>query len=238
METARLDKIISDFGGLSRSQAREAIKSGRVTAGGVCLLRPEDRLALENAELSLDGKPLNTSKFRYFAMNKPEGVVCATEDAVEKTVISLLPPELAGLRLFPVGRLDKDTTGLLLLTNDGELGHRLTAPRHSVEKRYEAWLSEAAVQQDIEAFRQGVSLKDGSLCLPALLELDPQDAKHAYVTISQGMYHQVKRMFAARGKTVVALRRLSVGGLMLDETLAPGQIREIYPREIREYFGE
>ncbi len=238
METARLDKIISDTSGATRSQARAMIKAGRVCVNGKTEAAPDSKFPPEQIELFLDGNRINTQKYRYFVMNKPEGVVCATVDAQQKTVIEILPKELLPLGLFPVGRLDKDTTGLLILTNDGEAGHILTSPRHFVEKRYEAWLNENTTQEDCAAFESGITLRDGTACRPAKLELDPEDSKHAFVTISQGIYHQVKRMFASQGKTVIKLKRLSIGGLCLDGDMEPGQVRELSSEQMKEFFGE
>ncbi len=225
MALLRLDKCLCDLGLGTRSEIRDWIRGGRVSVDGRVLRRPEEKLDPETAELELDGKSLRYRSRRYFMMDKPEGVITATEDAAQKTVLDLLPPELRRLGLFPVGRLDKDTSGLLLLTNDGDFSHRVTSPKGGVWKRYLAELDGDPDESDAAAFREGLLLGDGTRCLPAGLER--LGAGRCIVTVQEGKYHQVKRMLASRGKPVLKLRRLSVGGLELDESLGPGGVREL-----------
>lgn len=225
MALMRLDKCLCDLGLGTRSEIRDWIRGGRVSVDGRVLRRPEEKLDPETAELELDGKSLRYRSRRYFMMDKPEGVITATEDAAQKTVLDLLPPELRRLGLFPVGRLDKDTSGLLLLTNDGDFSHRVTSPKGGVWKRYLAELDGDPDESDAAAFREGLLLGDGTRCLPAGLER--LGAGRCIVTVQEGKYHQVKRMLASRGKPVLKLRRLSVGGLELDESLGPGGVREL-----------
>ena len=225
MALLRLDKCLCDLGLGTRSEIRDWIRGGRVSVDGRVLRRPEEKLDPETAELELDGKSLRYRSHRYFMMDKPEGVITATEDAAQKTVLDLLPPELRRLGLFPVGRLDKDTSGLLLLTNDGDFSHRVTSPKGGVWKRYLAELDGDPDESDAAAFREGLLLGDGTRCLPAGLER--LGAGRCIVTVQEGKYHQVKRMLASRGKPVLKLRRLSVGGLELDESLGPGGLREL-----------
>ena len=225
MALLRLDKCLCDLGLGTRSEIRDWIRGGRVSVDGRVLRRPEEKLDPETAELELDGKSLRYRSRRYFMMDKPEGVITATEDAAQKTVLDLLPPELRRLGLFPVGRLDKDTSGLLLLTNDGDFSHRVTSPKGGVWKRYLAELDGDPDESDAAAFREGLLLGDGTRCLPAGLER--LGAGRCIVTVQEGKYHQVKRMLASRGKPVLKLRRLSVGGLELDESLGPGGLREL-----------
>ena len=169
-------------------------------------------------------------------LNKPTCVLSATEDAQARTVLDLLPPPYRRMGLFPVGRLDKDTTGLLLLTNDGDLAHRIISPKKHVPKVYLAEVDGVLDDEDIAAFAQGLRLSDGTLCLPA--ELVVAAPSTGRVTVYEGKYHQVKRMFAARGKHVTALHRLAVGGLTLDDSLPPGGFRELCPDELTAIFKE
>lgn len=231
MSLLRLDKIIADSGLATRSEARRLIAEGRVQIGGRAVTRPDFKADAETAEITLDARPLAGGRFRYLMLNKPAGVLSATEDRDQKTVLDLLPEECRRLGLFPVGRLDKDTTGLLLLTNDGDFCHRLTSPGKQVEKRYEVTVDGALDAADAAAFAGGLILRDGTVCLSARLELDENAPGHGFVTVCEGKYHQVKRMLAARGKPVLTLKRLSVGGLVLDPALAPGAFRALTENE-------
>lgn len=220
----RLDKLIADSGRFTRSEARRLIRSGRVTISGAVCVKPEEHFP-ENASVAVDGEPLRCERLRVFMLNKPAGVLSATEDRNAPTVLDLLPPELRRLGLFPVGRLDKDTTGLLLLTNDGDFAHRVISPRSGVWKLYRAETETPADEADALAFSEGIELRDGTRCLPA--ELIPQPDGSCLVRVTEGRYHQVKRMLASRGRPVTALRRLAIGGLGLDAALAPGELREL-----------
>lgn len=236
MTELRLDKIISDSGLATRSEARALIKARAVSVDGKPVSDPAAKFLPDAHLIVCLGKTVNQKKFRSFMLHKPAGVVSATEDREQKTVIDLLPPELRALGLFPVGRLDKDTTGLLILTNDGELSHRITSPRHEIKKCYEL-LSDAPLDEsDRAALAAGIVLRDGTKCRPAALEIDPADEKRASIRISEGKYHQVRRMLAALGKTVLELKRRSIGGLNLDESLAPGELRELSDEEIALLF--
>lgn len=207
------------------------IAGGRATVDGRAVTSPDTKLDPETVEVKLDGVPVCTRKLCYFMLNKPDGVVSATEDAAEKTVLDLLPKELRRLGLFPVGRLDKDTTGLLILTNDGALCHEATSPKYHVDKVYEFTVDGMLDEADIAAFAGGIVLQDGTVCRPSRLVLDPAVPSRGAVTLSEGKYHQVKRMLASRGAHVLTLRRVSIGGLALDATLAPGQVRELTAEE-------
>ena len=234
MALQRLDKILCDLGLASRREVKNIVKSGRVLVDGRLPAGPEQKLDPEAATITLDGEALRYRRFRSFMMDKPAGVLTATEDRTQPTVLDLLPPELRRLGLFPVGRLDKDTTGLLLLTNDGDLAHRVISPKSEVPKRYHARVDGIPDEEDARAFAEGLVLGDGTRCLPALLEYGGTD--ECLVTLREGKYHQVKRMLAARGKPVLALRRLSVGGLTLDETLGPGGLRELTESDLCTLF--
>ena len=166
-------------------------------------------------------------------LNKPEGVVTATEDKAQKTVLDLLPAELKRLKLFPVGRLDKDTTGLLILTNDGEFCHAVTSPKRHIKKLYEFTADGLLEPADIEAFKNGIVLKDGTQCLPATLEIDEKNHSHGFVTVFEGKYHQVKRMLASRGKPVISLKRIAAGNLALDASLQPGEVKELTESDLK-----
>lgn len=225
----RLDKIISETGKKSRREVREMVRQGRVLVDGKPAPAADMKVDPQTAVILLDGEPLGYEKFTYVMLHKPAGVLTATEDRRQETVLDLLPPELCRRALSPVGRLDKDTEGLLLLTNDGQLAHRLLSPKSHVDKVYYARVDGALEPGDIAAFAAGMTLGDGLECLPAGLEiLSPTEA---LVTLREGKFHQVKRMLAARGKPVLYLKRLSMGRLRLDPALAPGAWRMLTEEE-------
>ena len=225
----RLDKIISATGKKSRREVREMVRQGRVLVDGKPAPAADMKVDPQTAVILLDGEPLGYEKFTYVMLHKPAGVLTATEDRRQETVLDLLAPELRRRALSPVGRLDKDTEGLLLLTNDGQLAHRLLSPKSHVDKVYYARVDGALEPGDIAAFAAGMTLGDGLECLPAGLEiLSPTEA---LVTLREGKFHQVKRMLAARGKPVLYLKRLSMGRLRLDPALAPGAWRMLTEEE-------
>lgn len=223
----RLDKWLAGAAGLTRSQARDAIRAGRVTQGGQTLRQADAKV--DGTGLCLDGAPLADRRRRIvLLLNKPEGYVTSTDDPRDRTVMELLPPAYRGLGLAPVGRLDKNTEGLLLLTNDGGLAHRLISPRSRVEKAYYARHEGQAGPEDVAAFQAGITLRDGALCRPAVLEpLGPGESR---VILTEGKYHQVRRMMASRGLPVTYLERVREGNLTL-EGLPRGQCRELTPEE-------
>ncbi|MBQ9493312.1 MAG: rRNA pseudouridine synthase [Oscillibacter sp.] len=232
MEQQRLDKILASTGKWSRKEARDLIRAGRVLANGVPVRDPSARLDPEGVELCADGVPVAVRRVTWVMLNKPAGYLSATEDRRAPTVLDLLPPELRNL--FPVGRLDKDTVGLLLLTNDGALAHALLSPRRHVEKVYEARVTGRLTGEDVTAFREGVTLGDGLRCLPAGLEiLSAGDAESlCRVTVREGKFHQVRRMLARRGKTVLTLERVKMGNLPLDPSLKRGSFRFLTEEEV------
>ncbi|MCR5664374.1 MAG: rRNA pseudouridine synthase [Oscillospiraceae bacterium] len=234
MALIRLDKALCDMGLASRREVRQLLKSGRVRVQGIDDLRPDSKLDPEKAVFIIDGKSLRYSRFHYYMMDKPAGVISATEDGKQKTVLDLLSPELRRMGLFPVGRLDIDTSGLLLLTDDGDFAHRVISPKSCVKKRYFAEVEGEPDESDVRAFTEGLVLGDGTRCLPA--ELEPAGAGACFVTVCEGKYHQVKRMLASRGKPVLRLRRLSVGALELDPELGPGGYRELSEEERKTVF--
>ena len=227
----RLDKLLASTGHWSRKEVKEMIRQGRVRVNGVPARRPEDKCAPERDTLTVDGQRVDCAPFVYLMLHKPAGLLSATEDRRQKTVLDLLPEHLRRRGLFPVGRLDKDTEGLLLLTDDGPLGHDLLSPKKHVDKVYFAQVDGVVDQADAEALAQGMVLGDGLHCLPAGLEV-LEDGRSCRVTLREGKYHQVKRMLAARGKPVRYLKRLSMGPLVLDPSLAPGDWRPLTGDEI------
>lgn len=228
----RLDKLVANTGEWSRKEARDLIRAGRVTVDGAPCRQPEAKA--EPERVAVDGGPIASGPV-YLMLHKPAGLVSATEDPREPTVLSLLPQKYRRLGLFPAGRLDKDTEGLLLLTNDGPLAHRLLAPRSHVDKVYYVEVDGLLDGDDCRAVTEGVTLADGYTCLPGELELLP-GARSAYITLHEGKYHQIKRMLAARGKPVTYLKRLRFGPLTLDPELPPGGWRALTEEEIQALF--
>ncbi|WP_369282536.1 pseudouridine synthase [Oscillibacter sp. GMB15532] len=222
----RLDKLLSGTGKWSRREVKLLVKQGRILADGAPAPSPEAKYAPETAVLSVDGEPVMLSRYTWVMLNKPAGVLSATEDGRGRTVLDLLPTELQKLGLFPVGRLDKDTEGLLLLTNDGQTAHRILSPKYHVDKVYYARTAGRLEEVDCRAFESGMTLEDGLACLPAGLEiLSVGETSECLVTLREGKFHQVKRMLAFRGKPVLYLKRLSMGKLPLDAALEPGGFR-------------
>ena len=226
----RLDKFLCDSGVGTRSQVKAILKSGRVTVDGKPEKDNSRKVDPEKNVICLDGEVLGGKRRIVVMLNKPAGFVTATEDPVEKTVMELLPPEMKHLDLKPVGRLDKATEGLLLFTNDGDLLHRLISPKKEVPKVYYAKHEGTATEEDVTAFASGLTLRDGTVCLPA--KLQPLGAGESLVTVCEGKYHQVRRMMASRNMTVVYLERRQEGGLILGD-LPRGQVRELTEAEIQ-----
>lgn len=226
----RLDKLLASTGKWSRREVKALVRQGLVRVDGRLAASAEDKLDPAAAIVTVADETVALHRFTYVLLHKPAGVLTATEDRKQPTVLDLLPPELRRIGLAPVGRLDKDTEGLLLLTNDGELAHRLLSPKYHVEKRYFARVDGELSAADAEAFARGMTLGDGLECLPAGLELLPGHA--CIVTLREGKFHQVKRMLAARGAPVLYLKRLSMGPLTLDDSLAAGAYRLLRAEEI------
>lgn len=226
----RLDKLLAGTGKWSRREVKALVRQGLVRVDGRLAASAEDKLDPAAAIITVAGETISLCRFTYVMLHKPAGVLTATEDRKQPTVLDLLPPELRRIGLAPVGRLDKDTEGLLLLTNDGELAHRLLSPKYHVEKRYFARVDGELSAADAEAFARGMTLGDGLECLPAGLEVLPD--RVCIVTLREGKFHQVKRMLAARGAPVLYLKRLSMGPLTLDDSLAAGAYRLLRAEEI------
>lgn len=226
----RLDKLLAGTGKWSRREVKALVRQGLVRVDGRLADSAEDKLDPAAAIITVAGETISLCRFTYVMLHKPAGVLTATEDRKQPTVLDLLPPELRRIGLAPVGRLDKDTEGLLLLTNDGELAHRLLSPKYHVDKRYLARVDGELSAADAEAFARGMTLGDGLECLPAGLEVLPD--RVCIVTLREGKFHQVKRMLAARGAPVLYLKRLSMGPLTLDDSLAAGAYRLLRAEEI------
>lgn len=226
----RLDKLLAGTGKWSRREVKALVRQGLVRVDGRLAASAEDKLDPAAAIVTVAGETISLRRFTYVMLHKPAGVLTATEDRKQPTVLDLLPPELRRIGLAPVGRLDKDTEGLLLLTNDGELAHRLLSPKYHVEKRYFARVDGELSAADAEAFARGMTLGDGLECLPAGLEVLPD--RVCIVTLREGKFHQVKRMLAARSAPVLYLKRLSMGPLTLDDSLAAGAYRLLRAEEI------
>ena len=225
----RLDKFLCDSGVGTRSQVKKILKSGRVTVDGKPEKDNSRKIDPKTQRICLDGEPLGGKRRIVVLLNKPAGFVTATEDPVERTVMELLPGEMKHLDLKPVGRLDKATEGLLLFTNDGDLLHRLISPKKEVPKIYYARHEGESTAEDVEAFAAGLSLRDGTRCLPAKLE--PLGPGESLIAVCEGKYHQVRRMMASRGMTVTYLERRQEGPLTLGD-LPRGSLRELTEEEI------
>lgn len=230
----RLDKFLADRTEYSRSQIKQKIKKGLVTVNGEIVTSADLKINTEDDRVCFEGTELTYSEFSYYMLNKPAGVVSATVDNNDKTVVSLLP---ANLRkdIFPVGRLDKDTEGLLLLTNDGALAHDLLSPKKHVDKTYFVTLDHPACEADIQRFDEGLDIGEEKLTLPA--ELKILDGNDCLVTIREGKFHQIKRMFKACDNKVVYLKRLSMGSLKLDDGLGLGEYRPLTEEELKSLKG-
>ena len=229
MSMERLDKLLASTGRWSRSEVKRLVREGRVLADGRIAASAEEKYDTDRVSLTVDGEAVRLRRYVYIMLHKPAGVLSATEDGRGKTVLDLLPTEYQKRGLFPVGRLDKDTEGLLLLTDDGALAHDLLSPKKHVDKLYLARVEGILDDADRAAFEAGMTLGDGLRCLPAGLEIVAPS--EALVTLREGKFHQIKRMLAARGKPVVYLKRLAMGPLTLDEALAPGEWRELTDAE-------
>ena len=254
MAYERLDKIIASMGQFSRKEVKKLVRDGLVSVDGETAKASDMKCDPLQQVITVNGRPLEYEKDVYLMLNKPAGVVTATRDDRNRTVMDLLPAEYRGRDLFPVGRLDKDTEGLLLITNDGSLAHRLLSPGRHVDKEYLVTVEGPLDEEAVKAFAEGIVLADGSQCMPASLQIlkqkmypqidenitdalvmNPQTGitiTEAKVIIQEGMYHQIKRMFGTLDRPVVALKRIRMGSLVLDETLQPGEIRPLTQDEI------
>jgi 16S rRNA pseudouridine516 synthase len=238
-QTQRLDKILAHMGYGSRSELKKLTKAGAIQVNGIKVKDSGMQINTETDRITINEESVVYREFIYLMLNKPQGVVSATEDNRDKTVVELLDKAYAPFEVFPVGRLDKDTEGLLLLTNDGKLAHNLLSPKKHVPKTYFAHVEWEVGEEDRIAFEQGVTFDDGYVTMPASLRiLSPGSAllertSEIELTIMEGKFHQVKRMFQAVGKRVVFLKRITMGPLQLDESLALGESRELTEQELQ-----
>lgn len=231
----RLDKYLCDMQEGTRSTVKDMIRKKKVSVNGTIVVRPELKVNTDNDIVCVDGRQVGYSDYEYYMLNKPQGVVSATSDLNDKTVIDIIA-DRKRKDLFPVGRLDKDTEGLLIITNDGELAHRLLSPKHHVDKVYEAIVKGKIADKYVEEFAKGLYVDSEFTAMPTELKIisydDNSDSTHINITIREGKYHQIKRMFTAIGSEVLFLKRLSMGGITLDRKLATGSYRVLTDDEI------
>lgn len=227
----RIDKFLSNMGIASRTESSRAARGGLILVNGAPVKKADVHIDPEKDEITYCGRKIEYRKYTYILMNKPDGVVSATEDGRDKTVIDLLPEELQKLNLFPCGRLDKHTLGLVMLTDDGDLAHRLLSPKHHVKKKYRFESKFPLTDNDIDYLEGGATLEDGYVTKPAEIELDP-DKRSGYITLVEGKYHQIKRMLEAVNNKITYLERVTFGPLVLDKGLARGQWRFLTDEEI------
>lgn len=233
MKPERLDKILAAQSTISRRDVKRLVRMGTVTVNGVLAKSPEDKVVPGQDTVCVGGRPVPLLHHCYLMLYKPKGVVSATRDGRDRTVLDLIPPHLQRKGLFPAGRLDKDTTGFVLLTDDGDFAHRILSPNRHVPKTYIAQLDRPVNEAIIHAFEEGVLLDQRTSCKPAKLRvLEAGERDCVEVVLLEGMYHQIKRMFGHFGIHVLALHRTKIGGLALDESLGPGQCRALTPQEL------
>lgn len=233
MATMRLDKLLGNMGFGTRKEIKQFAKEGLIKLDGKVVKDTSQHVDITEQQIEFNGEIVEYRQYIYLLMNKPQGVISATEDLRERTVLDLLDDKYINFEPFPVGRLDKDTEGLLVLTNDGKMAHELLSPRKHVPKKYFAEIEGKVTSDDVERFREGLTLDDGYETLPAELKiLSAGEFSEIEVTIHEGKFHQVKRMFLAVGKKVKFLKRIQMGNLTLDPELLPGQYRELSAEEL------
>ena len=229
----RLDKYLADMGIGTRTEVKKLIHQGKVKVDDCIVKLPEQKIDTATQKVFCEGQELGYKEYEYYMLNKPAGYVSATIDAKDKTVLELITDKKRK-DLFPVGRLDKDTEGLLLITNDGDLAHRLLAPKKHVDKLYYAKVEGIVTEEDRKAFAEGVDIGEDEVTRPAVLEiLKSDEVSEIHLTIQEGKFHQVKRMFEAVGKKVIYLKRISMGTLYLDENLKLGEYRALTEEELK-----
>ena len=233
----RLDKFLSEMSGWTRSEVKKIVRTGSVTVDGNEVKKPETKIDEKLSIVRVDGRQIKYNKYEYYMLNKPKGFVSATTDREHKTVVDIISSS-EKKDLFPVGRLDIDTEGLLLITNDGELAHRLLAPKNHVEKTYYVEVSGILDDADVDAVEKGLDIGEEKNTIPAKMEILKTDIQNnissCYLTIHEGKFHQVKRMMKKLGKTVTYLKRVSMGSLILDSKLKKGNYRKLTEQEIIE----
>lgn len=233
MPNERLDKIISNSSKISRSELKKLAKRGAVKLNGQTVTDLSVKVDCENCEIELDGQLLDTRKFIYIMLNKPKGTVSASTSSSDITVVDILPENLKWNGLFPAGRLDKDTTGFVLITNDGGFAHRILSPSNHVPKTYIAQIDKPCTDEKKSILESGITLKDGTVFKPALVKILNDEKTLVEIVICEGKYHQIKRMFKAVGSDVIELKRIKIGSLTLDESLTEGEAREIRADELK-----
>ena len=236
MPNIRLDKFISERTEYSRSQIKQLAAGGNIKVGGATAKKADIKIDPEKDSVEVCGQLIRSEKHRYILLNKPAGYVCSTDEKDGPTVLGLVPPEMRTKGLFPAGRLDKDSLGALLITDDGELAHKMLSPRSHVPKIYIVKLDRPFENKYIDIFKENIILSDGETCLPAKLRQAENSDKLAFIEICEGKYHQVKRMFAAVGNHVEVLMRVSLGGLVLPEKLAIGECMELLHKDVENLF--
>ncbi len=232
MAKERIDKLLAGAGTRSRRDIKELVRQRRITLNGEAVTDAGQKADISHDIVCLDGTPLALKAHIYIMLHKPAGVVSASSSDCEKTVVDLVPADLRRTGLFPAGRLDKDTTGFVLITDDGAFAHRILSPKNHIEKTYIAVLEHPLCTADIAVLEQGLLLRNGTRFLPASVQILSEDAKQVQVKICEGKYHQIKRMFSAVGNCVTALRRTHMGALELDSALSPGACRELTQAEL------
>ena len=232
MPKERIDKWIASTTTLSRKEVKALLRQKRVTVNGVTVTDGGFQTDAEQDAVAVDGVPFSIKPHIYIMLNKPTGIVSASRSQKEKTVVDLVPPQLQRNGLFPAGRLDKDTTGFVLITDDGDFAHRILSPKNHIQKTYIAHLEKPISPTEIAILKQGVVLRDGTQLLPASVDIIGEDMQTVQIRICEGKYHQIKRMLAAVGNRVTALRRTHMGAVPLDAALPPGACREITPEEL------
>lgn len=232
MPKERIDKWIASTTTLSRKEVKALLRQKRVAVNGVTVTDGGFQTDAEQDAVAVDGVPFSIKPHIYIMLNKPTGIVSASRSQKEKTVVDLVPPQLQRNGLFPAGRLDKDTTGFVLITDDGDFAHRILSPKNHIQKTYIAHLEKPILPTEIAILKQGVVLRDGTQLLPASVDIIGEDMQTVQIRICEGKYHQIKRMLAAVGNRVTALRRTHMGALPLDAALPPGACREITPEEL------
>ena len=231
----RLDKFFSEQKILSRKEVGEKLKRGLITVNGQVVKKGDIKIDEYKDQITLEGQLITYKKYTYILVNKPQGYVCSTDDPRDMIVTELLPPELQKLDLFPCGRLDKDTTGLVILTNDGISSHRNLSPKHHVAKKYAFETADPYSDKDIQAIQNGITLADGYTTKPCEIERHSQTT--GYITLTEGKYHEIKRLFGARGNKIVRLNRVSFSEIVLGD-LPLGQWRELTPQEVEIFTRE
>jgi 16S rRNA pseudouridine516 synthase len=238
MSLVRLDKLLSGQGYGSRTEIKNLLKQSSVMINNKVVRIADYKTDPEQDDILVCGKQINYKKFVYYMLNKPQGVVCASNDSKQRTVLDLLPREMQRPGLFPAGRLDKDTEGLVIITDDGVFAHEILSPKKHVDKKYFAIVDSPIEEQYIGLFEKGLTLADGYECLPSKLEIIKNcENAQVYITLREGKYHQIKRMFLSFDTIVLYLKRISIGGLFLDDMLKIGEVKQLSEPEIASIYN-